>query len=179
MRTRLPLALLACAVVAVSAAPASAATKKPIYVSLGDSLAWSYTKTATGEVAKSANGYTELVAAKARKSTRYGSRLSVKRFACPGESTAGYLGTATSPASSLPSCGFKKSQHADSIASIKKNRMRLGFITLSIGANTFTPCSKGASEDHHGQGPAHPGRRGPELRLHVHVQARARRAGHP
>lgn len=147
MRTRLPLALLACAVVAVSAAPASAATKKPIYVSLGDSLAWSYTKTATGEVAKSANGYTELVAAKARKSKRYGRRLSVKRFACPGESTASYLGTATNPASSLLNCGFKKSQHADSIAYIKKNRKRLGFITLSIGANNFTPCSKGASVD--------------------------------
>lgn len=144
MRTRLPLALLACAVAAISAAPASAATKKPIYVSLGDSLAWSYGKAADGRPTQSAKGYTELLAARARKTKRYGRRLTVKKFACPGESTASYLGVA--PRGPID-CGFKKSQHADSIAFIKKNRKRIGFITVSIGANNFTPCSQGLSID--------------------------------
>jgi lysophospholipase L1-like esterase len=139
MRTRLPLALVALAVLAASAGPASAATKKPIYVSLGDSLAWSYSKAADGKVIKSDKGYTELLAAKARKSKRYGKNLSVKKFGCPGEDTTTYQAGGK--------CTFKKSQQADSIAYIKKNRKRIGFITLSIGNNNFTPCSKGGAVD--------------------------------
>jgi lysophospholipase L1-like esterase len=147
MRTRLPLALLALAILAVSAGPASAATKKPIYVSLGDSLAYSLSRDTTGNYSRSASGYTELLAAKARKSRRYGRKLSVKKFGCPGESTASYLGKAPKPVGLEFSCKFEKSQHADSVAYIKKNRKRLGFITLTIGANNFTPCSAGASVD--------------------------------
>jgi lysophospholipase L1-like esterase len=146
MRIRLSLALLTCAVVALSAGPASAATKKPIYVSLGDSLAWSYSKAADGTVLRSDTGYTELLAAKARQSKRYGRRLTVKKFGCPGESTASYLGAPKTVGTSFD-CGFKKSQHADSLAYIKKNRKRIGFVTIAIGANNFTPCSKGASVD--------------------------------
>lgn len=140
MRTRLPLALLTCLVVAVSAGPASAATKKPIYVSLGDSLAWSYSKADDGSVVRSDSGYTELLAAKARGTKRYGRKLTVKKFGCPGESTASYLG-ATKTVGAAFDCGFKKSQHADALAYIKKNRKRIGFITISIGANNFTPCA--------------------------------------
>ncbi len=146
MRIRLPLALLTCAVVALSAGPASAATKKPIYVSLGDSLAWSYSKADDGTIVRSDSGYTELLTVKARQSRRYGRKLTVKKFGCPGESTASYLGAPKTVGAAFD-CGFKKSQHADSIAYIKKNRKRMGFITLAIGANNFTPCSQGASVD--------------------------------
>ncbi len=144
----LSLALLAGVMLAGSvASPASAAPKKPIYVSLGDSLAWSYTKNADGTVAQSKKGYTELVAAKARKSKKYPRALSVKKFACPGESTTTYLSGAVAGRIGGRDCGFDKSQHADSIAYIKKNRKRLGFITLSIGANNFTPCAAGGGVD--------------------------------
>jgi lysophospholipase L1-like esterase len=147
MRTRLSLVLLTCAVVALSAGPASAATKKPIYVSLGDSLAWSYSKTPTGQVTKSAKGYTELLAAKARKTKKYGSKTVLKRFGCPGESTGSYLGKTPRILGTAIACGFAKNQHADSLAYIKKNRKRLGFITLSVGANNFVPCSAGGGVD--------------------------------
>ena len=147
MRTRLPFALLTCAIVALSAGPASAATKKPIYVSLGDSLAWSYTKNTDGSVAKSAKGYTELLAAKARKSKRYGSKTVLKRFGCPGESTGSYLGKSPRILGTAIACPWKKNQHADSLAYIKKNRKRLGFITLSVGNNNFVPCSAGGGVD--------------------------------
>lgn len=147
MRTRLPLTLLLCAVVALAASPASAAPKKPIYVSLGDSLAWSYTKNPDGSVARSLKGYTELIAAKARQSKRYGSRTVLKRFGCPGESTGSYLGKSPRVLGTAIACPFKKSQHADSLAYIKKNRRRLGFVTLSVGANNFVPCSAGGGVD--------------------------------
>jgi lysophospholipase L1-like esterase len=139
MRTRLPIALLACAIAAASAGPASAAAKKSIYVSLGDSLAWSYTKTADGKVAQTAKGYSELVAAKARATKRYSKKLRLKKFGCPGENTTTYTAGGK--------CTFNKSQQSDSLAYIRKNRKRIGFITLSLGANNFTPCSKGASVD--------------------------------
>lgn len=137
----LSLALLAGALLAASATPAAAATKKPIYVSLGDSLAWSYTKDPAGVVAQSDKGYTELLAAKARASRRYGKKLVVKKFGCPGETTASYL-SGSGRLGGLD-CGFAKSQHADSLAYIKKNRKRIGFITVNIGNNNFTPCAAG------------------------------------
>ena len=141
----LPLALLAVLAFAVSTSPADAATKKPIYVSLGDSLAWSYTKNADGTVGQTKKGYSELVAAKARKSRKYGRKLVLKKFGCPGETTASYLsGTGRL---GERDCGFSKSQHADSLAYIKKNRKRIGFITLAVGANNFTPCARGNSVD--------------------------------
>jgi lysophospholipase L1-like esterase len=141
MTTRLPLALLALVLVAAMAGPASAATKKPIYVSLGDSLAWSYSVAPDGSIVQSAKGYTELLAAKARQSKKYGKNLTVKKFACPSvEDTTTYQ---TGGRCSF----FKKSQQSDSIAYIKKNRKRIGFITLSLGNNNFTPCSKGGAVD--------------------------------
>lgn len=145
MRTRLPAALLALGFLALAAGPASAATKKPIYVSLGDSLAFSYTKNADGSPGKSDKGYTELLAAKARTSKRYGRKLTVKKFGCPGENTASYLGITPRPFGGAFDCRFKKSQHADSIRFIKKHRKRIGFVSLAIGANNFTPCSKGTA----------------------------------
>lgn len=141
MIVRLPLALLTCAILALSAGSASAASKKSIYVSLGDSLAWSYTKTSTGTVAQSEKGYSELLAAKARRNKKYAKRMTLKKFGCPGESTASYLGTSPRTIGTAVPCPFAKSQHADSIAYIKKNRKKIGFITLSIGANNFTPCT--------------------------------------
>ena len=143
----LSLALLAGLALAVSASPADAATKKPIYVSLGDSLAWSYTKNADGTVGQNKRGFTELVAAKARKSRKYGRKLVLKKFGCPGETTGSYLTGDTAARLGNRDCGFNKSQHADSLAYIKKNRKRIGFITLAVGANNFTPCAAGGSVD--------------------------------
>jgi lysophospholipase L1-like esterase len=144
----LSLALLAGALLlAFFASSASAATKKPIYVSLGDSLAWSYTKTPAGAVAQSKKGYTELVAAKARKSKKYGRKLVLKRFGCPGETTTSYLTGDVTTRVGGRECNFAKSQSSDALAYLKKNRKRLGFVTLSIGANNFTPCTAGGNVD--------------------------------
>ena len=146
MSTRLTVALLTCVVVALSAGSASAATKKPIYVSLGDSLAWSYTKTPTGAVSQTAKGYSEVLAAKARRMKKYGAKLTLKKFGCPGETTASYLSGNASARVGGATCDFlSKSQHADSLAYIKKNRKRIGFITINVGNNNFTPCAAGAS----------------------------------
>ena len=141
MRFRLPLALLTCAAVALSAGTASAATKKNIYVSLGDSLAWSYTKNADGSVSQSAKGYSEVLAAKARQNKKYGKKLTLKKFGCPGESTASYLGLTPRTIGTAIPCTFTKNQHADAVAYIKKNRKRIAFVTITIGANNFTPCA--------------------------------------
>lgn len=141
MRTPLPYVLAALAVLLVAAAPASAAKKKLIYVSVGDSLAWSYTKSAEGQPAQTDKGYVELLAAKARTDRRYGKNLAVKKFGCPGESTVTYRNGGR--------CDFgsAKSQAAAANAFIKKNRKRIAFITVSIGANNFTPCLPGGQLD--------------------------------
>jgi lysophospholipase L1-like esterase len=147
MSIRIPLVLLTFAAVVISAVPASAATKKPIYVSLGDSLAWSYTKTADGTPAQSIKGYSELLAAKARTNKRYGKKLTLKKFGCPGESTISYLNNSAAARIGGRDCGFVKSQHADSLDYIRKNRKRLGFITINVGNNNFVPCAAGGGAD--------------------------------
>ncbi len=44
-------------------------------------------------------------------------------------------------------CGFARSQHADSLGYIKRNRKRLGFITINVSNNNFTTCTAGGSVD--------------------------------
>lgn len=140
-RSRASILVAALAALLVVAAPASAATKRPVYVSLGDSLAWGYTKTADGKVAQSNRDYASLLAAKARTNRRYGKQLSLKKFGCPGESTQTYRNGGK--------CTYTgaASQQAAAVKFIRANRKRIGFITISIGANNFTPCARGLSID--------------------------------
>jgi lysophospholipase L1-like esterase len=135
------IALAALAALLVAAAPAAAAKKDPVYVSLGDSLAWGYTKAADGSVIQSNRDYSQLLAAKARSKKSFGKRLGLIKLGCPGEDTATYLNGGK--------CSFtgSKSQAAAATKFIKANRSRIAFITLSIGANNFTPCAKGVSVD--------------------------------
>jgi lysophospholipase L1-like esterase len=140
-RSRALIALAALAALLVAAAPAAAAKKNPIYVSLGDSLAWGYTKKADGSVAQSDRDYSNLLAAKARTKKSFGKKLELLKLGCPGEDTATYLNGGK--------CSFtgSKSQAAAANKFIKANRSRIAFVTLSIGANNFTPCTKGVSVD--------------------------------
>jgi lysophospholipase L1-like esterase len=140
-RSRALIALAVLAALLVAAAPAAAAKKKLIYVSLGDSLAWGYTKAADGSVVQSDRDYSSLLAAKARTNKRYGKTLALQRLGCPGEDTATYLNGGV--------CSYtsSKSQAGAANKFIKANRSRIAFITLSIGANNFTPCAKGTGVD--------------------------------
>lgn len=128
----------------VAAAPAAAAKKKDIYVSLGDSLAWGYSKKDDGTVFQSDKGWSDLLAAAARTNKRYSKKLKLKNFACPGESTESYL-KGGKPA--CPQYSGGKSQHSESLKFIKKNRKRIAFITINVVSNNFLPCAPGGAVD--------------------------------
>jgi lysophospholipase L1-like esterase len=141
MPSRLLLALAALAVLLVAAAPASAAKKKTMYVSLGDSQGWGYSKNADGEAFQSDRGYSNLLTAQARKDSRYGRKVTLRNLSCPGESTATYLAGGR--------CTYKgfASQAAATRALLSKHRKRIAFVTINIGANNFTGCAKGTAVD--------------------------------
>jgi len=127
---RILLALAVTAAALACAAPATAAKKKSLYLSLGDSLAWSFTKLADGAGAKSANGYTELLAGKRK----------VRNLACPGEDTRTFIEGGH--------CGWVpegNSQLDRAVRYLENKRGRVAFVTLSIGGNNFTPCARGGA----------------------------------
>jgi lysophospholipase L1-like esterase len=141
MPSRLLVVLAALAALLVAAAPAAAAKKKTMYVSLGDSQAWGYSKDAEGTAFQSDRGYSNLLAAQARKDRRYGRKVTLRNLSCPGENTATYLAGGR--------CTYKgfASQAAAARALLEKNRKRIAFVTVNIGANNFTSCAKGTAVD--------------------------------
>lgn len=148
---------VALAAAAAALAPASAlAAKKPAapgkkqaaqyYVSLGDSYASGYQPPAAGAAAGNTKaGFVYQVPGLAAKR---GWKLSVVNFACGGATTASLLNTPDCPKAALGPGGKAyggKTQIAAAEAFIRKNRRKIGLITLSIGGNDVTACVREAN----------------------------------
>jgi lysophospholipase L1-like esterase len=117
--------------------PAAAAqAKKTYYVSLGDSLGAGYQKTADGTV-DFRPGYTAAVFKAAKKKNP---KIKLKNFSCPGEDTTTFIGT-------CPDSGHasKPSQLAKAAKFLKTHKVK--YVTISLGANNFTPCAKDGGVD--------------------------------
>ena len=132
---RLVPALCALFVLALVPASASAAAKKTIYLSLGDSLAASYMPGTDGKGLITKAGYSEALLVKGAKTFK---GLRLVKYGCPGEDTTTFTkgGKCTGAA-----------QQARAVRYLKRNRNRIAFVTISIGANNFTKCAPGGAVD--------------------------------
>jgi len=145
---------IALAAAAAALAPATAVAKKPsaqgkktaatqYYVSLGDSYASGYQPPAAGAAAgNTREGFVYQVPALAAKR---GWKLSVVNFACGGATTTSILKQKDCPKEALGP-GAKgyggKTQIQAAEAFVKKNRAKVGLITVSIGGNDVTACAR-------------------------------------
>jgi lysophospholipase L1-like esterase len=131
--------ILVVLLLALAALPASAHAAKTFYVSLGDSLGAGYQKTADGSVVFRP-GYTGPVFKAAKKTTK---RLKLRNFSCPGENVTTFA-KGDCPDAAKAS---EPSQLARARKFMKAHKGQIAFVTVSLGANEFTPCSKPYSID--------------------------------
>ena len=142
---------VALAAAAAALAPTAALAKKPparggkaapqLYVSLGDSYASGFQPPAAGAHAgNTRQGFVYRVPALARKR---GWRLSVVNFACGGATTTSILKQKGCAKGQLgPGArGYDgRTQIQAAEAFLRRNRARVGLITVSIGGNDVTSC---------------------------------------
>ncbi len=140
------------AVAALALPSAATAAKKPsaqgkkaapqFYVSLGDSYASGYQSPAAGAAAgNTREGFVYQVPALAAKR---GWKLRVVNFACGGATTTSILQQKDCPKPALGpgASGYGgKTQIQAAEAFLKKNRAKVGLITVSIGGNDVTNCA--------------------------------------
>jgi lysophospholipase L1-like esterase len=119
--------------VAFALPAASPAAKKRFYVSLGDSLGAGYQKAADGTVVFHP-GYTGVVLRAAKKTTK---RLKLRNFSCPGEDVMTFAvgGCKDTERASSPS------QLARAAKFMRAHKGQIALVTVSLGANEFTPCT--------------------------------------
>jgi lysophospholipase L1-like esterase len=134
------------ALVALLALPAAgqAKDKRQYYVSLGDSYATGYQATAVGQGANTRNGFAYQIPklAKAR-----GHRYELVNFGCGGETTVSLL-ERTEECHGLGPGGEDyagRTQLAAAERFIRRNKRRVGLITVSIGGNDVTRCVREAA----------------------------------
>ena len=136
---RLP--LLALALIALALVPGSAeaaSKKKTTYLSLGDSLAASYQKQADGTAFLASTGYSEVLPTLAKQ--RFPGLKLDKSLACPGEDTTTFQQGGRANCAAYASKAT--SQLKAAVKYLKRNRSKVAFVTVSIGANNFTSCAK-------------------------------------
>ncbi|MDO8184027.1 GDSL-type esterase/lipase family protein [Conexibacter sp. JD483] len=140
------------AIAALSLPSVATAAKKPtaqgkkaapqFYVSLGDSYASGYQPPAAGAAAgNTREGFVYQVPALA---ARRGWKLRVVNFACGGATTTSILEQKDCPKAALGpgAAGYGgKTQIQAAEAFLKKNRAKVGLITVSIGGNDVTACA--------------------------------------
>jgi len=140
------------AIAALSLPSAATAAKKPpaqgkkaapqFYVSLGDSYASGYQPPAAGAAAgNTREGFVYQVPALA---ARRGWKLNVVNFACGGATTTSILQQKDCPKEALgPGArGYGgKTQIQAAEAFLKRNRKKVGLVTVSIGGNDVTFCA--------------------------------------
>ncbi len=139
------------AIAALSLPSVATAAKKPsaqgkkaapqFYVSLGDSYASGYQPPAAGAAAgNTREGFVYQLPALA---ARRGWKLRVVNFACGGATTTSILEQKDCPPAALGP-GAKgyggKTQIQAAEAFLKKNRAKVGLVTVSIGGNDVTAC---------------------------------------
>jgi lysophospholipase L1-like esterase len=137
-------AVLVLAVALTLALPAIAsAAERQFYVSLGDSYAAGFQATGPGEGAYTRNGFPYLVPKAAR---RRGYRFELVNFGCGGETTTSILKRKTKcggPAPGGPNYAGR-TQIAAAERFLRRNREKVGLITVSIGGNDVTACAREA-----------------------------------
>ena len=144
-RSRLAAALaVACTLLA---APAAApAAERQLYVSLGDSYATGYQPTGVGQGRNTRQGFAYQLPALARKR---GWDLKLVNFGCGGATTTSLV-RQTEPCGSRaldgPSWGGR-TQLAAAERFVRRNRSRVGLITVSIGGNDVTRCARPGAGD--------------------------------
>ena len=141
-RTRiLTLALVALAALAL---PATAdAAKRKLYVSLGDSYATGYQPSVVDQQRGTRNGFAYQVPGLARER---GWKLELVNFGCGGATTTSLLeqtGKCAGPGPGGHGWGGR-TQIAAAERFLRRNRGRVGLITVSIGGNDVTACARGA-----------------------------------
>jgi lysophospholipase L1-like esterase len=140
-------ALLALALAGALALPsaAQAAPREQLYVSLGDSYAMGYQPTGVGKGRATRQGFAHQLPGLAR---RRGWPLKLVNFGCGGATTTSIIRRGCVPlARSLdgaPYGGRTQLQAAERF--IRRNRRRVGLITVSIGGNDVTACARGAAD---------------------------------
>ena len=132
--------------VAALALPAAADAAKPprqYYVSLGDSYATGYQPTASSGGTR--NGFAYQVPKLARAK---GYRYRLVNFGCGGETTVSLLERTTRCGGPGPG-GVDyagRTQIAAAERFVRRNRAKVGLITVSIGGNDVTQCARGVAD---------------------------------
>jgi lysophospholipase L1-like esterase len=133
------ISVLVCALGAALVLPATAGAAERLYVSLGDSYATGYQATAPGKGRATRKGYANLLVREARKR---GHDFRLVNFGCGGE-------TATSILKRRKACGGPavggpryagRTQVAAATRFLRRNRGKVGLVTISIGGNDVTRC---------------------------------------
>ena len=145
LRSALPLAL-AFALLAAGPAAGAQAAERPtqLYVSLGDSYAVGYQPISGGGVGgpgrATKNGYANQLLKTARGR---GYRYRLVNFGCGGETTASILERRTAcPAPAADGPRYTGRTQADAATRfLRRNRGKVGLITVSIGGNDVTACA--------------------------------------
>lgn len=140
---RLAPAALCIALLAALPTLAEAKAPKKLYVSVGDSLSRGVLSNAKGQNVLSRVGYPRQLA----KST--GTKL--VELGCAGATTKTFIvgGKCVFPShkTSYKNNSRKTSQLATAAKFIKKNRKRIAFVTIDIGANDVASCADGGKVD--------------------------------
>ncbi len=122
---------------------AQAAKPKSYYVSLGDSYAAGYQATGQGEGHTTRKGFAYQLVGQAAKR---GHRFELVNFGCGGETTESILKRKKACAGLGPG-GEKyagKTQATAAERFLRRNRSKVGLITVSIGGNDVTACAREA-----------------------------------
>jgi lysophospholipase L1-like esterase len=144
--SRRPL-LCALALAALLVAPSAARAGEPaqLYVSLGDSYATGYQPTGVGQGRATRQGFAHQLPGLAR---RRGWNLRLVNFGCGGATTTSIIRRGCVPLAravgGAPYGGRTQLQAAERF--IRRNRERVGLITVSIGGNDVTACARGATD---------------------------------
>ena len=137
------LAALAALFLSLALPAAAQAAKKTYYVSLGDSYAAGYQATGVGTGKTTRNGFAYQLVKKAR---RRGHDFELVNFGCGGETSSSILARKTRCGGLGPG-GEKyagRTQAAAAERFLRRNRGRIGLITVSIGGNDVTACAREA-----------------------------------
>ena len=133
------LILAAITVLALALPSTAQAAKSKYLVSLGDSYAAGYEATGEGQGRTTRKGFAYQLVGEARKR---GHRLELVNFGCGGETSSSIL-TRTAPCGGLGPGGEDyagSTQAAAAAQFLRRNRGKVGLVTVSIGGNDVTAC---------------------------------------
>jgi lysophospholipase L1-like esterase len=135
--------MIVAALVALLALPAAAEAKgkAQYYVSLGDSYATGFQMTGPGQGANTRNGFAYQIPALAKGK---GHKLKLVNFGCGGETTTSLLERKTACGGLGPGGEdyAGRTQIAAAERFLRKQRGKVGLITVSIGGNDVTACAR-------------------------------------